>query len=95
MPDPNSYFISKLLLSVNEEIGYKEAKELFRFASICSMAQSGYNVYLAHEAPIESLPATEKQKLWNESAEVYSDKKKRAEWCKAVYFLNELVKEEK
>jgi hypothetical protein len=91
---PNSEFVLEMFDKVYRQQGYDAAKGLLRFESIVSMAQAGYNVYLKnHNKTIEQLPIEQKQALWDESAQYHTTKAKRIEWCRAMYFVDELVNE--
>jgi hypothetical protein len=91
---PNSEFILEMFDKVYRQQGYDATKGLLRFESIVSMAQAGYNVYLKnHSKSIEQLPTEQKQALWNESGAYHSARAKRIEWCRAMYFVDQLVNE--
>lgn len=90
----NSEFVLEMFDKVYRQQGYDAVKGLLRFESIVSMAQAGYKVFLKnHDKTIEQLPASQKQALWNESGQYHNDKLKRIEWCRAMYFVDELVNE--
>jgi len=87
----NALFAARILTEYATANGYEAAKKLLRFESICSLTQYAYAVALDEIPAIEQIDKAKKEQLWNESVEYYTEKVKRIEWCKAVYFLENLL----